>query len=116
MFVFIVIYHSILVHCAIQCRTLFIQTIYNSWLGGHFFFFFIEWCSLSLSRVRLCDPMDCSLPRHLCPWGFSRQEYWSGFPCTPPGDLPNPGIERRSPALYTNSFPSEPPGGSWGSF
>ena len=36
MFVFIVIYHSILVHCAIQCRTLFIQTIYNSWLGGHF--------------------------------------------------------------------------------
>ena len=25
--------------------------------------------------------------------GFSRQEYWSGFPCLPPGDLPNPGIE-----------------------
>ena len=29
--------------------------------------------------------------------GFSRQEYWSGFPCSPPGDLPNPGIEPESP-------------------
>ena len=27
------------------------------------------------------------------PRGFSRQEYWSGLPCLPPGDLPNPGIE-----------------------
>ena len=27
----------------------------------------------------------------LCPWGFSRQEYWSGLPCPPPGDLHNPG-------------------------
>ena len=31
--------------------------------------------------------------------GFSRQEYWSGWPCPPPGDLPNPGIEPTSPAL-----------------
>ena len=31
--------------------------------------------------------------------GFSRQEYWSGLPCPSPGDLPNPGIEPRSPAL-----------------
>ena len=30
----------------------------------------------------------------LCPWGFSRQEYWSGLPCLPPGDLPDPGIEK----------------------
>ena len=29
----------------------------------------------------------------LCPWGFSRQEYWSGLPSPPPGDLPNPGVE-----------------------
>ena len=28
--------------------------------------------------------------------GFSRQEYWSGLPCPPPGDLPNPGIEPES--------------------
>ena len=29
----------------------------------------------------------------LCPWGFSRQEYWSGLACSPPGHLPNPGIK-----------------------
>ena len=42
--------------------------------------------------------------------GFYRQEYWSGLPCPPPGDLPNPGIEPRSPALQADSLPSEPPG------
>ena len=47
--------------------------------------------------------------RLLCPWAFSRQEYWSGLPC-PPGDLSNPGIEHRSPTLQVDSLPSEPPG------
>ena len=42
--------------------------------------------------------------------GFSRQEYWSGLPFSSPGDLPNSGIEPRSPALQANSLPSEPPG------
>ena len=40
---------------------------------------------------------------------FSRQEYWSGLPFPSPGDLPNPGIESRSPALQADSLPSEPP-------
>ena len=35
---------------------------------------------------------------------FSRQEYWSGFPCPPPGDLPKPGIEPRSPTLQADSL------------
>ena len=48
--------------------------------------------------------------RLLCPWGFSRQEYWSGLLCPPPGDLPNPGIEPQSPALQVDSLPSGPPG------
>ena len=39
--------------------------------------------------------------------GFSRQEYWSGLPCPPPGDLPNPGIELRFPTLQVDSLPSE---------
>ena len=43
--------------------------------------------------------------RLLCPWGFSRQEYWSGLPCLPPGHLPNPGIEPESPALQADSLP-----------
>ena len=41
---------------------------------------------------------------------FSRQEYWSGLPFPSPGDLPNPGIEPRSPALQADGLPSEPPG------
>ena len=42
--------------------------------------------------------------------GFSRQEYWSGLPFLSPGDLPNPGIEPRSPALEADTLPTEPPG------
>ena len=41
---------------------------------------------------------------------FSRQEYWNGFPCPSPRDLPNPGIEPRSLALLAGSLPSETPG------
>ena len=36
---------------------------------------------------------------------FSRPEYWSGQPFPPPGDLPNPGTEPRSPALQADSLP-----------
>ena len=42
--------------------------------------------------------------------GFSRQEYWSGLPFPSPGDLPDPGIEPRSPALQADALSSEPPG------
>ena len=40
--------------------------------------------------------------------GFSRQEYWSGLPCPPPGDLPDPGVEPESPALAGRVFTTEP--------
>ena len=39
--------------------------------------------------------------------GFSRQEYWSGLPFPSPGDLPDPGIEPRSPALQADALTSE---------
>ena len=42
--------------------------------------------------------------------GFSRQEYWSGLPFLPPGDLPDSGIKRASPTLEADSSPAEPPG------
>ena len=42
--------------------------------------------------------------------GFSRQEYWSGLPFPSPGDLPDPGIEPRSPAFQADALPAEPPG------
>ena len=63
----------------------------------------------------LCNPMDCG------PSGFpvhgshqarimkKKKKYWSGLPFPSPGDHPNPGIKLRSPALQTDSLPSEPP-------
>ena len=42
--------------------------------------------------------------------GFSRQEYWSGLPFPSPGDLPDPGIESRSPTLQADSLLSDLPG------
>ena len=64
----------------------------------------------SLSCVRLfTTPWTVAFQAPMS-MGFSRQEHWSGLPCLPPGHLPNPGIEPRSPALQVDSLPSEPPG------
>ena len=41
---------------------------------------------------------------------FSRQEYWSELSFPSPGDLPDSGMEPRSPVLQVDSLPSEPPG------
>ena len=57
----------------------------------------------------LCDPKDCSPPAPLSR-GFSRQEHWSGLPCSPPGDLPHPGMEPRSPVLAGGFSTTESPG------
>ena len=66
----------------------------------------------SLSRVQL----------FVTPWtvtyqvppsvGFSKQEYWSGLPFPSPKDLPNPGIEPRSPTLQADTLALDPPGES----
>ena len=79
----------------------------------------LPFCVIIMMKCALCCAVLCLVtqpyltpcdPSLLCPWGFSRQEYWSGLPCPPPGDLPNPGIEPRSPTLQADSLPSEPPG------
>ena len=49
-------------------------------------------CFVTQPCLTLCNPMDCSPPESQS-MGFSRQEYWSGLPYPPPGDLPDPGIE-----------------------
>ena len=68
-------------------------------------------CVLSHSVMsHSLQPHGLQLARLLCPWGFPRQEYWSGLPCPPPGDLSNPEIEPRSPTLQADSLQSEPPG------
>ena len=64
---------------------------------------------VQLSRVRLfATPWTVAyqVPPSM---GFSRQAYWSGFPFSSPGDLPDPGIEASSPALQVDALPSEPP-------
>ena len=54
----------------------------------------------------LCDPMDCSPPSS-CPWDFQGKDTGVGLPFPSPGDLPDPGIKPRSPALQADSLPSE---------
>ena len=55
-------------------------------------------CLGAQAHLTLCDSMDCSRQAPLAT-GFSSQEHWSGLPCPPPGDLPNPGTEARFPTL-----------------
>ena len=67
-------------------------------------------CAYSLSHVLLfVTPRTVA---HQAPLSveFSRPEYWSGLPVPPPGDLLNPQIEPRSPALQVDSSPGELPG------
>ena len=66
-------------------------------------------CVELLSCVRHFATTWTVSTRLLCPWGFFRQKHWSGLPHPPPGDLPNPGIQSRSPSLQEDSLPSEPP-------
>ena len=58
----------------------------------------------SLSRVQLfAIPWTVAYQAPLS-MGFSRQEYWSGLPFPSPGEIPNPGIEPRFPALQADTF------------
>ena len=71
----------------------------------------------SYPRACICAQSFSSVPCFVTPWtvarqaplsmGFSRQEYWSGLPFPPPGDLPDPGAEPaslKSPALAGGFF------------
>ena len=73
----------------------------------------------------LYNSVDCSPPSssaqeilqaRILEWGEKKKKkgywggYWGGLPFPSPGDLPNPGIEARSPALQADSLSAEPPG------
>ena len=64
----------------------------------------------SLSRVQLFATVWTVGHQAPLSMGFSRQEYWSALPFPSPEDLPDPGIEPRSPALQADALPSEPIG------
>ena len=79
------------------------QDDFLSWSG----LWVSEWVK-SLSRVRLFATPWTVAHRAPPSMGFSRQEYWSGLPFPSPGDLPDPGMEPRSPALQAEALTSEP--------
>ena len=79
------------------------------------FFFFLP---LEVKKVKvlvaqrcltLCDSQTGTRQAPLS-MGFYRKEYWTGLPFPSPGDLPDPGVKPRSPALQVDSLLSEPPG------
>ena len=65
-----------------------------------------EYCLVAKSRPTLLWPHRLQPGRLLCPWAFSRQEYWNGLPFPSPGDFPDPEIELTSPVL--SGFTAEP--------
>ena len=79
---------------------------------SRFFLYVLSLFLLTLIKRGIGKVVSSWTVAHQAPlsMGFSRQEYWSGLPCPPPGDLPNPGIETRSFAVQAGSLPSEPPG------
>ena len=77
----------------------------------------LEWAAISFSnawkwkrKVKLLSPIRLFATPWTAAWkappcmGFSRQEYWSGFPFPSPGDLPNSGIEPESPTSQADAF------------
>ena len=67
-----------------------------------------KWSEVKLlSRVRLFATPWTIAYQAPSSMGFSRQEYWSGLPFPSPGDLPYPGIEPRSPALWADALSSK---------
>ena len=80
-----------------------------SWTPGGILCLVTEYwilCLVTQFCPTLCHPMDYCLPGSF----VHGQEYWSGLPCPPSGDLPNPEIKPRSPSLQADSLPTEPPG------
>ena len=69
-----------------------------------------SWVKVSVAQLflTLCDPMDY-VPPGSSVHGILQEEYWSGQSFSSPADLPNPGIEPRSPALQEDSLQSKPP-------
>ena len=71
---------------------------------------YLDMSMCMLSHVQLF--VNSWIAAHQAPlsMAFSRQEYWRGLPFPSPGDLPDPGIEPRSPTLQADALSSEPPG------
>ena len=70
-------------------------------------------CVCVFSRLVMSDSLQFVVRQAPLSMEFSRQEYWSGLPSSPPGDLPGPGIQPTSPVAPASAgrfFTAEPPG------
>ena len=67
-------------------------------------------CLVAQSCPTLCNPWNCNPPSPSLHGDCLGKNTGSGLPRPPPGDLPNLGVEPRSPALQADSLPSKPPG------
>ena len=107
---------------------LLLQPCAHSYHEAHHVFYFYIIQSLasvfpSISSIEQWLPLACACCSRFChvqlyadpgtvahqappSMGFFRKEYWSGLPCPPLGDLPDPGIEPMSPALVSGFFPN----------
>ena len=79
-------------------------------LSNHCIFCCMCECLVASVMSDSLNHIDCSPPGFSVHEDSPGQEYWSGLPCPAPGDLPNPRIKPRSPALQADSLPSESPG------
>ena len=85
-------------------------TIISHWMSA-------QTCNRSRDSVGLVTKLCAN---RMIPWtaahqaplsmGFPRQQYWSGLPFLPPGDLPHPGLKPSSPTLQVDSLPLSYPG------
>ena len=107
--------------CSVEC-IMYIRTVCMCvCVCVYFIYIYVkDFVSIGIKCMRACSVVSDSF---VTPWtvahqaplsmGFSRQEYWSGWPCPPPGDCPKPGIQptapATSPALAGGFFITEPP-------
>ena len=94
-------------HIFQQGRLLGCSYITSPWLNFTFDVSFLCAPVKLLSRVQLIATPWTVAYQAPPSMEFSKQEYWSGLPFPSPGDLPNPGIQPRSPALRADVFPFE---------
>ena len=113
--------------CLIKCITLWCSMLEGAWVPEwlHYGLLTVEYTRIKKGRVASTVEREGKgslsvVQLFTTPWtvacqappstGFSRQGYWSGLPFTSPGDLPDPEIEPRSPALQADALLPDPPG------
>ena len=101
----------VLTQCLLHCKEILCHLSHQ---GSRVISVYLhKYCTCMLSCIWLFEAQWTVVLRCPLSMGFSRQEYWTGLPFPPPGDLPDPEIKtgsQESPALLWRFFTTEPPG------